>query len=107
MGRRSSQEKQAAQVVDSTDAVAAVFAADAEQPETADVVLDAAPAAAEDALVAQLSSFQQRWRVTRAKRVSLFGCLTTLREGDIISAATYGEQAFSRLLEQGVELVPF
>ena len=116
MGRRGYKANQTETVVDSTASVAAVFAADAEQLETSEavsevseqsVVVEESVAVVEAEPAVSLASISQRWRVMRKQRVSLMGSLTTLNEGDIISAASYGEQAFSRLLEQGVELVPF
>lgn len=45
------------------------------------------------------------WRVARTAQVSLFGQLTTVHEGDVVSAAGYGSLGLRRLGEQ-VELIP-
>jgi hypothetical protein len=47
----------------------------------------------------------QRWRVAREAIVSLFGHMTTMQAGKIVSAAEYGPDGLKRIADQ-VELVP-
>lgn len=74
------------------------------------------PVAAEEAgAVAQVASDAvtesprmdppKKWRVARTTKVSLFGQLTTLQEGDVVTVAGYGALGVKRIAEQ-VELVP-
>lgn len=76
-----------------------------EQPlEAAPVAVDApVPPESSEAPAAPVVA---RWQVAATKRVSLFGQLTTLSRGSIVSVAEYGPQAIERLREQGVVLEP-
>jgi hypothetical protein len=46
------------------------------------------------------------WKVGATVRVSLFGQITTLPEGTLVTARSYGLQGIARLREQGVKLEP-
>lgn len=41
-----------------------------------------------------------RWRVAQTTKVSLFGQLTTLQAGDVVSVASYGVVGMLRIAEQ-------
>lgn len=47
-----------------------------------------------------------KWVVLEDCRVSLFGQITTLPEGTIVSIGSYGHEGVRRMLEQGVLLEP-
>lgn len=47
-----------------------------------------------------------KWLVLEDCRVSLFGQITTLPEGTIVSIGSYGHEGVRRMLEQGVLLEP-
>lgn len=47
-----------------------------------------------------------RWTVLADVRVSLFGHMTNLTSGTVVSVNEYGPEGISRLLEQGVALEP-
>ena len=46
------------------------------------------------------------WMVLEDKVVSLFGQITTLPAGTIVSARSYGPQGVKRIMEQGVMMEP-
>lgn len=46
------------------------------------------------------------WKVGATVRVSLFGQLTTIHAGTVVSVPEYGAQGIARLREQGVQLEP-
>lgn len=45
-----------------------------------------------------------QYRVKKSKHISLSGAMTTLSEGDIVSAASHGPIGMARILDSGVEL---
>lgn len=45
-----------------------------------------------------------KWRVKKAKDVSINGCLTAVAAGQIISYDLYGEEGILRLIDQGVDM---
>ncbi len=47
-----------------------------------------------------------KWVVVEDCRVSLFGQITTLPAGTIVSIGSYGHEGVRRILEQGVYLEP-
>ena len=47
-----------------------------------------------------------KWMVLEDKTVSLFGQMTLLPAGTIVSAGSYGPQGVKRIMEQGVMLEP-
>lgn len=67
--------------------------------------VEAAPAPAIEAPAVSAPPVMQ-WRVGETKRVALFGHLTTLTKGDVVSVGEYGPEGIERLREQGVALEP-
>ena len=47
-----------------------------------------------------------KWVVLEDQRVSLFGQVTLLPAGTVVSAASYGPVGIKRIMEQGVQLEP-
>lgn len=47
-----------------------------------------------------------KWLVLEDRTVSLFGQMTLLPAGTVVSAASYGPAGIKRIMEQGVELAP-
>lgn len=47
-----------------------------------------------------------KWRVKEDRTVSLFGQITLLPAGTVVSAASYGPAGLRRIMEQGVTLEP-
>lgn len=47
-----------------------------------------------------------KWLVLGDHRVSLFGQITTLPAGTVVTLASYGHEGMRRILEQGVLLEP-
>lgn len=69
----------------------------AEAPAEAPVVEEAAPAPIANPTV---------WVVLEDQMVSLFGQMTLLPAGTLVSAASYGPVGIKRIMEQGVQLEP-
>lgn len=69
----------------------------AEEPEVAPVVEEAAPAPIAN---------PTKWVVLEDQMVSLFGQMTLLPAGTLVSAASYGPVGIKRIMEQGVQLEP-
>lgn len=67
--------------------------------------VEAVPAPAIEAPVVSAPSASQ-WRVGETKRVALFGHMTTITKGDVVSVNEYGPEGIERLREQGVALEP-
>ena len=73
---------------------------------------DVTPAAApESVIVAEYheelpSKPVSKWLVLEDQTVSLFGQMTLLPAGTVVSAASYGPAGIKRIMEQGVELAP-
>ena len=51
------------------------------------------------------ASASKKYRVARTTTISLFGNITKLNEGDIVSESSYGPDIMARILESGVPLV--
>ena len=79
----------------SLEAQPEVVSGSVEEQEGAPVVEDAAPA-----------PVPTKWVVMEEQRVSLFGQITTLPAGTIVSVASYGPEGMRRLIEQQVQLAP-
>lgn len=74
-------------------------------PTLLDVAPDAGGAPVVEAPVAPVVVPVTTWRVTRTVKVSLFGQLTTLSEGKLVSIKGYGLDGIERIRKQ-VELEP-
>lgn len=75
-----------------------------ETPVEAEVVLPDSVEAQEGAPVA--APVPTKWKVLEDKTVSLFGQVTLLPAGTVVSAASYGPIGLRRIMEQGVALEP-
>lgn len=113
MGRRrkdqASQDMGADLESASTDAAMDTMAASIEEALTGSVeeqpVFDTA---ALDEGVEALKQFMTptKWMVLEDQTVSLFGHMTLLPAGTVVSAASYGPAGIKRIMEQGVQLAP-
>lgn len=56
--------------------------------------------------VAPAQPAASKWRVGETKQVSMFGHMTTITQGDVVSVSEYGPEGIARLREQGVALEP-
>ncbi len=52
------------------------------------------------------ATISTKWMVLEDQTVSLFGHMTLLPAGTVISAASYGPAGIKRIMEQGVQLAP-
>ncbi len=108
MGRR--RKEQASQdAVEVVDAEAVDAAADALFEIDAEVLADEAPS--ESHIVAEYHEevpvkAPTKWIVLEDQNVSLFGQVTLLPAGTVVSAASYGASGIKRIMEQGVLLEP-
>lgn len=73
------------------------------EPVIAAAQIEEAPAAA---AVEPAPAAPAKWVVLEDKVVSLFGQVTTLPAGTLVSAASYGPIGLKRIMEQGVKLEP-
>lgn len=116
MGRRrkdqASQDMVAELEAASTDAALDTLAASIEEALTGSMEeQEGAPVfdeASLDAGVAELKKLMTptKWMVLEDQMVSLFGHMTLLPAGTVISAASYGPTGIKRIMEQGVQLAP-
>ena len=76
------------------------------QTEATDALLlgDAAPVVGDAVASASAIPAARAWRVVRETKVSLFGHMTTLPEGCVVTAAEYGPDGIERIAAQA-ELV--
>lgn len=104
MGRRRKEqasldmvEAVEAEIVDAADEELEVEAGSVAEQEDAPVYEEAAPAPIAN---------PTKWVVLEDQRVSLFGQVTLLPAGTVVSAASYGPVGIKRIMEQGVQLEP-
>lgn len=104
MGRRRKEqasldmvEAVEAEIVDAADEDLEVEASSVAEQEDAPVYEEAAPAPIAN---------PTKWVVLEDQRVSLFGQVTLLPAGTVVSAASYGPVGIKRIMEQGVQLEP-
>jgi hypothetical protein len=105
MGRRRKDQQASQDVVEVADAAAVDAAAEALEELEAEVLAeeqDVAPAHEEPAPIAAPT----KWVVLEDAVVSLFGQVTTLPAGTVVSAASYGPTGIKRIMEQDVALAP-
>jgi hypothetical protein len=108
MGRR--RKEQASQdAVEVFDAEAVDAAADALNEIEAEILADSAPAESHSAAEYHEEvpvKAPTKWVVLEDQNVSLFGQVTLLPAGTVVSAASYGPAGIKRIMEQGVLLEP-
>jgi hypothetical protein len=96
--KRKEVEQEAAAAVEAVEELAA--------PEEAQLVeAEVLPGSVEEQEGAPVA-LPAKWVVVEDCRVSLFGQITTLPAGTIVSLASYGHEGVRRMLEQGVFLEP-
>ena len=96
--KRKEVEQDAADSVELTEDVAAPEEAQLVEPE-------AVPGSVEEQEGAPVAA-STKWLVVEDCRVSLFGQITSIPAGTIVSLASYGHEGVRRMLEQGVILMP-
>ena len=108
MGRRRKEQQASQDVVEvfDTDSVDAAveFLAEVEAEAPAGCMGDIEEAAACEELAPIANPI--KWVVLEDAVVSLFGQMTTLPAGTLVSAASYGPIGIKRIMEQGVALEP-
>lgn len=85
--------------------IAAVEAVESPVPESLPEQLETPEVSASDEQVPAPVA-PTAWKVAATARVSLFGQLTTLPAGTIVSVREYSVQGIKRLHDQGVKLEP-
>ena len=109
MGRRRKDQQASLDMVEANEAdamdAAEVLFDSVEEQEGAPVL------APESEIVAEYheelpSKAPTKWMVLADQTVSLFGQMTLLPAGTVVSAASYGPAGIKRIMEQGVELAP-
>lgn len=101
MGRRRKDQQASQDMVEVVDTEAVDAAAEALEEVEVESVEEAA-AHEEPAPIANPT----KWLVLEDQTVSLFGQVTTLPAGTVVSAASYGPAGIKRIMEQGVLLEP-
>ncbi len=112
MGRRRKDQQASQDVVEVADAAAMDAAAEAlEEVETTGSAEEQEAAPVESRIVAEFheelpAKVPTKWIVLEDAVVSLFGQVTTLPAGTVVSAASYGPTGIKRIMEQDVALAP-
>ena len=99
---QASQDMVDAFEVDSMDAAAVELEAEVEAP----VEMAVEPASVEVEEEPAPIANPTKWVVLEDQTVSLFGQVTLMPAGTVISAASYGPAGIKRIMEQGVLLEP-
>jgi len=112
MGRRRKDQQASQDVVEVIDAAAVDAAAEALEELEAEVLAEEQESAPEESRI--VAEFHEelpikvptKWVVLEDAVVSLFGQVTTLPAGTVVSAASYGPTGIKRIMEQDVALAP-
>lgn len=104
MGRRR-KEQASLDMVEAVEAEIVDAAAEELEVEAGSVAEQEAAPVCEEASPAPIAN-PTKWVVLEDQRVSLFGQMTLLPAGTVVSAASYGPVGIKRIMEQGVQLEP-
>lgn len=104
MGRRR-KEQASLDMVEAVEAEIVDAAAEELEVEAGSVAEQEGAPAYEEAAPAPIAN-PTKWVVLEDQRVSLFGQMTLLPAGTVVSAASYGPVGIKRIMEQGVQLEP-
>ncbi len=105
MGRRRKEQQASQDVVEVVDADSVDAAAEALEELEAEVLAEEQEAALVHEEPAPIV-IPTKWVVLEDAVVSLFGQVTTLPAGTVVSAASYGPTGIKRIMEQDVALAP-